>query len=79
MDFGARLLFAPEHRYYSNLHRNVVKGFNVVDSDFIFAGTASKTELPLVDPQGIVRTAAQFLASDSMIPSGQLSQEITTE
>ncbi len=43
---------------------NVVKGFNVVDTDFVFAGTATKTE-SLVDQQGNVRTAGQFLASDS--------------
>tara|TARA_B100001287_G_scaffold275348_1_gene282735 strand:- start:2365 stop:4200 length:1836 start_codon:yes stop_codon:yes gene_type:complete len=43
---------------------NVVKGFNVVDADFVYAGTASRTS-SLVDSQGVVRTAAQFLASDS--------------
>lgn len=43
---------------------NVVKGFNVVDNDFIFAGTASRTSA-LVDSNNISRTAAQFLASDS--------------
>ena len=43
---------------------NVVKGFNVVDTDFVFSGTATKTT-SLVDSQGVVRTAAQFLASDS--------------
>ena len=75
----SKIAFVPEHRHYSTLSRNVVKGFNVVDSDFIFAGTASKTE-SLVDSQGIVRTAAQFLASDSDdSTSGALSLEITTE
>ena len=44
--------------------RNVVKGFNVVDDDFIFAGTAEKTSA-LVDSNNVTRTAAQFLASDS--------------
>ena len=43
---------------------DVVKGFNVVDDDFIFAGTASKTSA-LVDSNNVSRTAAQFLASDS--------------
>lgn len=43
---------------------NVVKGFNVVDDDFIFAGTASRTSA-LVDSNNVSRTAAQFLASDS--------------
>ncbi len=43
---------------------NVVKGFNTVDEDFIFAGTASKTSA-LVDSNNVSRTAAQFLASDS--------------
>lgn len=43
---------------------NVVKGFNVVDDDFIFAGTAEKTSA-LVDSNNVTRTAAQFLASDS--------------
>lgn len=43
---------------------NVVKGFNVVDDDFIFAGTASQTSA-LVDSNNVTRTAAQFLASDS--------------
>ena len=43
---------------------DVVKGFNVVDDDFIFAGTASRTSA-LVDSNNVSRTAAQFLASDS--------------
>ena len=43
---------------------DVVKGFNVVDADFVFAGTASKTSA-LVDSNNVSRTAAQFLASDS--------------
>lgn len=43
---------------------NVVKGFNVVDSDFVFAGTAQRTSA-LVDSNNVARTAAQFLASDS--------------
>ena len=43
---------------------DVVKGFNVVDDDFIFAGTASKPSA-LVDSNNVPRTAAQFLASDS--------------
>ena len=43
---------------------DVVKGFNVVDSDFVFAGTATRTSA-LVDSNNISRTAAQFLASDS--------------
>tara|TARA_B100001287_G_scaffold47247_2_gene36304 strand:+ start:24345 stop:26180 length:1836 start_codon:yes stop_codon:yes gene_type:complete len=43
---------------------DVVKGFNVVDSDFLFAGTATRTQ-SLIDAQGNVRTAGQFLASDS--------------
>ena len=43
---------------------DVVKGFNVVDSDFVFAGTASRTSA-LVDSNNVSRTAAQFLASDS--------------
>lgn len=47
-----------------NFTGNVVKGFNVVDSDFIFAGTASRTSA-LVDSNNVSRTAAQFLASDS--------------
>jgi hypothetical protein len=61
----SKIAFAPQNiDTIPNFTGNVVKGFNVVDSDFIFAGTASKTE-SLVDSQGIVRTAAQFLASDS--------------
>tara|TARA_E500000178_G_scaffold353801_1_gene420705 strand:+ start:895 stop:2733 length:1839 start_codon:yes stop_codon:yes gene_type:complete len=47
-----------------NFSGNVVKGFNVVDDDFIFAGTASRTSA-LVDSNNVSRTAAQFLASDS--------------
>ncbi len=47
-----------------NFSGDVVKGFNVVDDDFIFAGTASRTET-LVDSNNVARTAAQFLASDS--------------
>tara|TARA_B100000085_G_scaffold42786_1_gene35911 strand:- start:412 stop:2241 length:1830 start_codon:yes stop_codon:yes gene_type:complete len=43
---------------------DVAKGFNVVDADFVFAGTATRTN-SLVDSQGVIRTAAQFLASDS--------------
>mgnify|MGYP001156887852 CR=1 FL=1 len=43
---------------------DVAKGFNVVDPDFIFAGTASRTSA-LVDSNNVSRTAAQFLASDS--------------
>lgn len=43
---------------------NVVKGFNVVDSDFIFAGTANNTKR-LVDDAGVERGAGQFLASDA--------------
>ncbi len=43
---------------------DVLKGFNVVDADFVFAGTATKTQ-SLVDQQGVVRSAGQFLASDS--------------
>lgn len=43
---------------------DVVKGFNVVDADFVFNGTAARTN-SLVDAQGVIRTAAQFLASDS--------------
>jgi len=43
---------------------DVVKGFNTVDSDFVFAGTALRTSA-LVDSNNISRTAAQFLASDS--------------
>ena len=43
---------------------DVVKGFNVVDSDFIFAGTANNTR-KLVDDAGVERGAGQFLASDS--------------
>jgi|TARA_R110002124_G_scaffold46988_5_gene140394 hypothetical protein len=42
----------------------VVKGFNVVDADFVFAGTATRTTA-LVDSNNVSRTAAQFLASDS--------------
>ena len=61
----SKIAFVPQNiDTIPNFTGNVVKGFNVVDSDFIFAGTASKTE-SLVDSQGIVRTAAQFLASDS--------------
>lgn len=47
-----------------NFSGDVAKGFNVVDDDFIFAGTASKTSA-LVDSNNVSRTAAQFLASDS--------------
>ena len=43
---------------------DVVKGFNTVDADFVFAGTAARTSA-LVDSNNISRTAAQFLASDS--------------
>tara|TARA_B100000900_G_scaffold394831_1_gene392627 strand:- start:7673 stop:9514 length:1842 start_codon:yes stop_codon:yes gene_type:complete len=43
---------------------DAVKGFNVVDADFVFAGTAARTSA-LVDSNNVARTAAQFLASDS--------------
>ena len=43
---------------------NIVKGFNVVDDDFVFAGTANNTRR-LVDEAGVERTAGQFLTSDS--------------
>ncbi len=70
----SKIAFAPQNiDTIAGFTGNVVKGFNVVDSDFIFAGTASRTS-SLVDSQGVVRTAAQFLASDSNdSTSGQLS------
>ncbi len=70
----SKIGFAPQNiDTIAGFTGNVVKGFNVVDSDFIFAGTASRTS-SLVDSQGVVRTAAQFLASDSNdSTSGQLS------
>ena len=70
----SKIAFAPQNiDTIAGFTGNVVKGFNVVDSDFIFAGTASRTS-SLVDSQGVVRTAAQFLASDSDdSTSGQLS------
>ena len=43
---------------------DVVKGFNTVDADFVFAGTSDRTS-KLVDSAGVERTAEQFLASDS--------------
>ena len=69
----SKIGFAPQNiDTIAGFTGNVVKGFNVVDSDFIFAGTASRTS-SLVDSQGVVRTAAQFLASDSNdSTSGQL-------
>jgi hypothetical protein len=70
----SKIAFSPQNiDTIAGFTGNVVKGFNVVDSDFIFAGTASRTS-SLVDSQGVVRTAAQFLASDSDdSTSGQLS------
>ena len=47
-----------------NFTGDVKKGFNVVDTDFIFAGTSDRTS-KLVDAAGTERTAEQFLASDS--------------
>lgn len=47
-----------------NFSGDVVKGFNVVDDDFLFAGRSSNTT-KLVDSAGRERTAEQFLASDS--------------
>lgn len=43
---------------------DVEKGFNVVDDDFIFAGTANNTKR-LVDDAGVERGAGQFLSSDT--------------
>tara|TARA_B100001057_G_C22867549_1_gene957247 strand:- start:2645 stop:4480 length:1836 start_codon:yes stop_codon:yes gene_type:complete len=61
----SKVAFSPQNiDTIPNFTGDVVKGFNVVDTDFIFAGTASKTQ-SLVDSQGVVRTAGQFLASDS--------------
>ena len=61
----SKVAFAPQNiDTIPNFTGNVVKGFNVADSDFIFAGTATSTQ-SLVDSQGVVRTANQFLASDS--------------
>ena len=61
----SKVAFAPQNiDTIPNFTGNVVKGFNVADSDFIFAGTATSTQ-SLVDSQGVIRTANQFLASDS--------------
>ena len=61
----SKVAFSPQNiDTIPNFTGDVLKGFNVVDTDFIFAGTASKTQ-SLVDSQGVVRTAGQFLASDS--------------
>jgi hypothetical protein len=42
----------------------VGKGFTVIESDFKWNGTATRAD-SLIDAQGTVRLAAQFLASDS--------------
>ena len=70
----SKVAFAPQNiDTIPNFTGNVVKGFNVADSDFIFAGTATSTQ-SLVDSQGVIRTANQFLASDSDVStSGALS------
>tara|TARA_S200000501_G_scaffold19340_1_gene17220 strand:+ start:2085 stop:3914 length:1830 start_codon:yes stop_codon:yes gene_type:complete len=61
----SKISFTPQNiDTIPNFTGNVVKGFNVVDADFVFAGTATRTE-SLVDSSGVVRTAGQFLASDS--------------
>ena len=61
----SKVSFTPQNvDTIPNFSGNVVKGFNVVDQDFIFAGTASRTSA-LVDSNNVSRTAAQFLASDS--------------
>ena len=61
----SKIAFTPQNiDTIPNFTGNVVKGFNVVDADFVFAGTATRTE-SLVDSSGVVRTAGQFLASDS--------------
>lgn len=61
----SKIPFTPQNiDTIPNFSGNVVKGFNVVDSDFVFAGTASRTSA-LVDSNNVARTAAQFLASDS--------------
>ena len=61
----SKISFTPQNiDTIPNFSGNVVKGFNVVDADFVFAGTATRTE-SLVDSSGVIRTAGQFLASDS--------------
>jgi hypothetical protein len=61
----SKVSFTPQNvDTIPNFSGNVVKGFNVVDQDFIFAGTALRTSA-LVDSNNVSRTAAQFLASDS--------------
>tara|TARA_B100000123_G_scaffold231064_1_gene180694 strand:+ start:8381 stop:10210 length:1830 start_codon:yes stop_codon:yes gene_type:complete len=61
----SKISFEPQNiDTIPNFTGNVQKGFNVVDSDFVFAGTATRTQ-SLVDSSGVIRTAGQFLASDS--------------
>ena len=61
----SKVAFTPQNiDTIPNFTGDVVKGFNVAETDFIFAGTATSTQ-SLVDSQGVVRTASQFLASDS--------------
>jgi len=61
----SKVAFTPQNiDTIPNFTGDVVKGFNVAETDFIFAGTATSTQ-SLVDSQGVVRTAGQFLASDS--------------
>ncbi len=61
----SKIAFTPQNvDTIPNFVGDVSKGFNVVDADFIFAGTASRTAA-LVDSNNVSRTAAQFLASDS--------------
>jgi len=61
----SKVAFTPQNiDTIPNFTGDVVKGFNVAESDFIFAGTATSTQ-SLVDSQGVIRTANQFLASDS--------------
>jgi hypothetical protein len=42
----------------------IKKGFNIIDEDFKWHGTATQSDA-LIDAQGNIRLAAQFLASDS--------------
>ena len=53
----SKISFTPQNiDTIPNFSGNVVKGFNVVDADFVFAGTATRTE-SLVDSSGVIRTA----------------------
>jgi len=70
----SKIAFTPQNiDTIPNFSGDVKKGFNVVDTDFVFAGTADRTSR-LVDAAGVERTAEQFLASDAdSVTTGKLT------